>query len=153
MTIAMPTHLIEAVSSAASTGIEAAGNLLHDVTHAAETAADATSGRARKLWRTSCRNLPGRSSQTGNRRKIGLAVLGAAILAALAIRRSKSGQSPSKATTSTGANTTTAHDPISPAPFAPQMNGSTVPKSAGSNLDQGSNDIASNDTKEKLESN
>jgi uncharacterized protein YjbJ (UPF0337 family) len=93
MTIALPTQVVDAVSSAASTGMEMAGNVLHDVVHAAETASDATSARAHRMLRASRRSLPSRSSGRRGWRPLTLAVLGVVILVAVAIRRSRFGSS------------------------------------------------------------
>ena len=84
MPLAVPTHLVDTMGSAAATGVEAAGHLLQEVGSAVSNAAAATSKRARVLSRH------GRRSRTTGRN---LVILGAlAAVAALVVlgRRSKS---------------------------------------------------------------
>jgi uncharacterized protein YjbJ (UPF0337 family) len=116
MTIALPTHFADAMSSAASTGMEAAGSLLHDVSHAAESAAGATSGKAKRLLRASRRCMSSRSSAHNVRRGLWLwlVVAGAAVLAGLAIRRRKFDR--------TDARVATEPDGDSPMPFTNERN-------------------------------
>ena len=47
MTLAVPSHLVDTMGSAAATGVEAAGHLLHEVGNAVSSAAVATTDRAR----------------------------------------------------------------------------------------------------------
>jgi uncharacterized protein YjbJ (UPF0337 family) len=95
--------------------MDAAGSLFHEVSHAAESAAGATSGKAKRLLRASRRCMPGRSSAHNMRRVLWLVVVGAAVLAALAIRRRKFDR--------TGARVGTEPDGLSPMPFTNERNG------------------------------
>lgn len=86
MTLAVPTHLVDTMGSAAAIGVEAAGHLLQEVGSAVSGAAAATSDRARTLSRL---GRPSRSCGTGR----SLVILGVlAAVAALVVlgRRSKS---------------------------------------------------------------
>ena len=62
MTLAVPTHLVDTMGSAAAIGVEAAGHLLQEVGSAVSSAAAATSDRARTLSRL---GRPSRSCGTG----------------------------------------------------------------------------------------
>ena len=48
MTLAVPTHLVDTMSTATASGVEAAGHLLQEVSNAVSAAAN---GRARRLMR------------------------------------------------------------------------------------------------------
>jgi uncharacterized protein YjbJ (UPF0337 family) len=95
--------------------MEAAGSVFHDVSHAAESAAGATSGRARRLLRVSRRCMPSRSSAHNVWRVLWLVVVGAAVLAGLAMRRRKFDR--------TEARVGSEPDGQSPMPFTHERNG------------------------------
>lgn len=84
MSIALPTQIADAVSSAASTGKEVAGTLLHEASLAAEHAAEATSAKARNLMRSA--RADSRSARHRPRKLLTLLALGGAVWAALAAR-------------------------------------------------------------------
>jgi hypothetical protein len=89
MTIALPTHFVDAVGSAASTGMEMAGSVLHDVAQAAETASEATSGQVQRLLRAVRQQLPAARRRTGRRHLLMVIALSVTVVAIVARRRSR----------------------------------------------------------------
>lgn len=89
MTIALPTQLTDAVSAAAATSKEIAGNLLHEASQAAEHAAGATSKKARGLLRSA---RPARSAarRRTSKRAVVLMVAGLLMAAFAVVRRFRS---------------------------------------------------------------
>ena len=84
MTLAVPTNLIDTVGTATASGVEAAGHLLQEVSHAVSAAAATTSGRARRMVRST---QQGRSRSTTARTLTVLGVIGAVALIAVMVRR------------------------------------------------------------------
>jgi hypothetical protein len=89
--MAMTNNLVEAMNSAAATGTEVAGQLLHDASQAAGHAADATTRSARRLLRTTRKRFGHRSSPRDGRLLVVVGVLGAAFVVVKVLRRSKEG--------------------------------------------------------------
>ena len=84
MTLTVPTHLVDTMGTATASGVEAASHLLQEVSHAVSAAAATTSGRARRMVRSTRRGKP-RSTTARN-----LTVLGALVaitLIAMMVRR------------------------------------------------------------------
>jgi hypothetical protein len=98
MTLAVPSHLVDTMGSAAAAGVEAAGHLLHEVGNAVAGAAVATTDRARSITGLGRRN---RSLFSGRN----LLILGAlAAVAALVVRRRASATHGSSTSTSSGSD-------------------------------------------------
>ncbi len=112
MTLALPAHLVDTVSSATASGVEAAGHLLQEVGHAVSSAADTTSSRARKLARAARRG--GRRSPARGNLLLVAVLVGVAVLAAV-FGRSKLG------------NRQAAREDGNPSPFlTSETNGTTA---------------------------
>ncbi len=84
MTLPLPTHLVDTMSSATASGVEAASHLLQEVSHAVSTVA---SDRARWLRRATHRN---KSRSMGGRLLIVVGAVGAAALVAVLVQRKMS---------------------------------------------------------------
>jgi len=91
MTLALPTHLVDTVTAATSTGVEAASQLLHDVGQAVSSVADTTSSRARKFARQ--HHLPHQQQRASHRNWVLLVVVGGAIAVAAVVIRWRLGRS------------------------------------------------------------
>jgi uncharacterized protein YjbJ (UPF0337 family) len=85
MSVALPTHIADAVSSAANTGKGVAGTLLQEASQVAEHAAEMTSTKARRLLR-SARSGRRSTSRRGGRKLFALVALGGAAWAAISAR-------------------------------------------------------------------
>lgn len=83
MTLAVPTHLVDTMGTATASGVEAASHLLQEVSHAVSAAAANTSGRARRMIRSSRRS----KRSTTIRNLLLLGALGAAIAAGVLVQR------------------------------------------------------------------
>ncbi len=84
MTLAGPTHLVDTMGTAAASGMEAASQLLQEVSHAVTAAATTTSGRARRMMRATQHH---KSPSTTARSLTVLGALAAGALIAVMVRR------------------------------------------------------------------
>ena len=141
MTLALPAHLVDTVSSATASGVEAAGHLLQEVGHAVSSAADTTSNRARKLARTARRGGR-RSPARGN--LLAVAVLAGVAVLAVVFGRSKFGSRDRRPA---------AHEDGNPTPMSPSgANGTTASHRAEEmkgGLKQAAGSLAGNGTLER----
>ena len=81
MTLAVPTHLVDTMSTATASGVEAASHLLQEVTHAVSAAAN---GRARRLLRATGH---GRSRSNLLRNLTLIGAIGAVAVIAMLVRQ------------------------------------------------------------------
>jgi uncharacterized protein YjbJ (UPF0337 family) len=86
MTVALPARFSDVITSVASAGRDAADNLLHEASHVAEQAAEASSAKARNLFRnTGASRRPTRRGR-GPKQLFGLLVIAGAVGATVVLR-------------------------------------------------------------------
>ena len=84
MTLAVPTHLVDTMGTATASGVEAAGHLLQEISHAVSAAAATQTRRARRMVRATRRS---RSHSNTARNLMVLGAIGAATVIAVLVQR------------------------------------------------------------------